>query len=90
MELWIDILGWAGALAVLLAYGLVSNHKVKGDSQIYQWLNLAGGIFLLINTIYFGAIPSAFVNVVWIGIAVVALIKIWTSPFRGRREQKTD
>lgn len=76
VRLWIDVIGWAGALAVLLGYGLISNGKLSGDSRLYQLLNLAGGIFLLINTIYFEAFPSAFVNVVWIVIAIFALIKI--------------
>jgi hypothetical protein len=72
----IDVIGWAGALAVLLGYGLISSGKISGESRLYQFLNLAGGIFLLINTIYFGAFPSAFVNVVWIVIAIAALIRI--------------
>lgn len=73
---WVDLIGWAGALAVLLAYALISARKLKGDSRAFQLLNLAGGVFLLINTVYFGALPSAFVNLVWIGIAVVALVRI--------------
>lgn len=76
LRLWIDLIGWAGALAVLLAYALISAKRLKGDSRAFQLLNLAGGAFLLINTLYFGAFPSAFVNLVWIGIAVVALVRI--------------
>jgi len=79
MSLWVDVIGWIGAAAVLLAYALVSNNKVGGDSRLYQLLNLAGGAFLLVNTVYFGAFPSAFVNVVWIGIAIFALVRIGRS-----------
>lgn len=81
MDLLIDILGWAGAIAVLAGYFLVSNNKVKGDSLFYQMLNLAGGVFLLIHTFYEGAFASAFVNVVWIVIAVVALSKMQKGVF---------
>lgn len=76
LRFWIDLIGWAGALAVLLAYALISAKRLKGDSRAFQLLNLAGGVFLLVNTLYFGAFPSAFVNLVWIAIAVVALVKI--------------
>ena len=73
MELTIDILGWCGALFVLLAYALVSTRRVEGDSLWYQSLNIAGASLLLANTAYEGAYPSSFVNVVWIGIAIFAL-----------------
>jgi hypothetical protein len=54
---------------------LVSTNRLRGDSVAYQLLNLAGGVFLVINTIYWGAYPSTFVNLVWIGIAIFALAR---------------
>ena len=75
MGLMIDILGWCGALFVLLAYALVSTRRVEGDSLWYQSLNVAGATLLLANTAYEGAYPSSFVNVVWIGIAIFALYR---------------
>ncbi len=75
MELTIDILGWCGALFVLLAYALVSTRRVAGDSLRYQSLNIAGASLLLANTAYAGAYPSSFVNMVWIGIAIFALYR---------------
>jgi len=75
MTLVIDVIGWAGAVAVLVAYFLVSNKKLEGDSFAYQLLNLAGGSFLIMNTLFYRAYPSTLVNLVWIGIAVHALVK---------------
>ena len=75
MELTIDVLGWCGALIVLLAYALVSTRRVEGDSLRYQFLNVAGASLLLANTAYMGAYPSSFVNAVWIGIAIFALCR---------------
>ena len=74
--LFINLIGWTGSAAVLLAYGLVSAKRVQGDSVAYQVLNLVGSVFLLSNTIYWGAYPSSFVNIVWTGIALFALIGI--------------
>jgi hypothetical protein len=68
----IDLTGWAGALLLLGAYGAVSFHKLRPASLLYQALNAVGSIFLVINTVYYHAYPSAFVNVIWIGIALVA------------------
>jgi hypothetical protein len=71
----INVIGWLGSAAVILAYVLVSTNRLKGDSVAYQVLNLFGGAFLVINTIFWGAYPSTFVNLVWIGIAVFAIVR---------------
>jgi hypothetical protein len=76
MKLLIDIIGWIGSLEVIAAYGLNSYQKIKSDSIIFQLLNLTGGIFLIINTIYYSAYPSAFINVVWVVIASIAIIQL--------------
>ena len=72
----IDVIGWLGAAALLVAYGLVSAKRLDGDSMMFQFLNLVGAIFLIINTAYYGAYPSTFVNVVWIGIAVATILHV--------------
>ena len=71
-----DILGWAGALLLLLAYGLVSFRKVAADSLTYQWMNIGASVLLAANTLFHRAYPSSFVNVVWTVIAVVAILNI--------------
>ncbi len=71
-----NLVGWAGAFLMLLAYALVSFKKLEGDSEIYQWLNIAGSILLVVNTIYYGAYPSSFVNIAWTIIAFFAILTI--------------
>jgi len=71
----IDVAGWVGVAALLLAYALVSARKSKGDSVAYQLLNLAGGALVLVNSFVHGAYPSVGVNVVWIVIAVFTLAR---------------
>ena len=73
-NVWVDILGWLGAFAVLIAYALVSSKRVSGDNIYYQILNLVGSIFLIINTIHYGAYPSTFVNIAWFCIAACAIL----------------
>ena len=80
MKLWIDILGWVGSVEVIAAYGLNSYQRIKSDSLIFQLLNLTGAAFLIVNTIYYGAYPSTVINIVWVVIAVAALIRIWQKP----------
>jgi hypothetical protein len=71
----IDLIGWVGAVLLLLAYALVSNRKLAGDSVRFQLLNLSGGLLLAANSAYHGALPSVAVNAVWIVIGVVALLR---------------
>ena len=80
-ELLIEIGGWIGTAALLVAYGLVSTRRLAGDSTPYQALNLVGGVLVLVNSFYHGAMPSVAVNVFWIAIAVFALSRV----FLGRK-----
>jgi hypothetical protein len=70
----IDIMGWVGAVLLLLAYALVSTRQLAGDSVRFQLLNLSGGLLLAANSAYHGALPSVAVNAVWIVIGLAALL----------------
>ncbi|HEY3249918.1 MAG TPA: hypothetical protein VGK25_02260 [Ignavibacteria bacterium] len=80
-KIFIDITGWAGSLCVLTAYGLLSTHKLTANSKLYQWLNIIGSLCLIINTVFYSAYPSTFVNVVWLFIAIFALINIFRAKY---------
>lgn len=71
----IDIVGWIGSLMIVVAYALNMYKKLATDSFSYYFLNIIGSALLIINTIYHKAIPSAFVNIVWVLIAGTALFK---------------
>jgi hypothetical protein len=86
-SLLVDIAGWAGVAALLLAYGLVSLRRVAGDSLLYQLLNVIGGALLIVNSFYYGAFPSVGINVAWIVIGVLALVRIRFG--RQRRHEPT-
>ena len=64
MKLFIDVIGWIGSIEVILAYGLNSYQKINSNSLLFQILNLTGAGFLIANTVYYGAFPSAFINVI--------------------------
>jgi hypothetical protein len=73
---YIDIVGWIGSAAVVSAYALISLDKVNSRSRVYQVLNLVGSLGLVVNTYYYRAYPSTFVNIVWLVIAALALVRI--------------
>lgn len=75
MKLFVDIIGWIGSIEVILAYFLISHNRVNSASVTYQLLNLTGALFLIINTFYYQAYPSTFINFVWVGIAIFSLAR---------------
>jgi hypothetical protein len=76
-NLLVDGAGWLGVAGLLAAYGLVSTKRVAGDSVVYQVLNILGAALLIVNSFFYGAYPSVGINVIWIGIGVYALIRLW-------------
>jgi formate hydrogenlyase subunit 3/multisubunit Na+/H+ antiporter MnhD subunit len=72
----IEAIGWLAALLILGAYLLLSLGKVDGRSRLYQWMNIAGAIGMIINSGWNGAIPSAVLNAIWALIGLYALVRI--------------
>ncbi len=75
-EIFVETIGWIASFLIVGAFALNSFGKIAYSSKIYQFANLLGGVFFIINTVYHKAYPSAFVNVVWVIIAISALIKL--------------
>ncbi|HEU5292820.1 MAG TPA: hypothetical protein VFU05_19365 [Cyclobacteriaceae bacterium] len=76
MKLLIDILGWIASISILAAYALNSYQKIKSDSYTFLILNILGGVCFVIYTFYLKAYANTFLNVVWVIIAIPALVKV--------------
>lgn len=76
MKLAIEIIGWTGALLILAAYALLSAGKLRSESITYHLMNILGAAGFVINSGWNGALPSAAMNVVWIGIGLSALYQL--------------
>lgn len=72
----VDIVGWIGAVLILLAYGLLTAGKLDARSVAYQAMNVVGAFGFIANGWYHGAMPSAVLNIIWAAIGLVALWKI--------------
>lgn len=79
-RLLIEVVGWAGAGLILVAYLLLSSGRLTGQSRLYQWMNVVGAACFVINSGWNGAIPSATLNVVWLLIGAVTLWRIARRP----------
>ncbi len=70
-----DLVGWAGAAALLLAYALVTRNPTQATGRGYLALNLAGSTGLAANGAAHTAWPSTVLNLLWLAIALIAFAR---------------
>jgi hypothetical protein len=76
-KLLIETIGWIGSAAILTAYALNSYQKIRSDSLFFLLLNFTGGLLLIAYSYFKDAMANAFLNVVWVIVAIVALGKLY-------------
>jgi len=73
----VEVLGWYGLVAVVLAYGSVSLSFISPTSYLYQFLNLSGSVGLGLVAFVKRAYQNGVLNIVWGTIAVVAILRLF-------------
>lgn len=76
IEVAVEVVGWVGALLILLAYLLLSMGRVTGQSLLYQGMNIVGAAGFVINGWWHRALPSAALNILWLLIGAIASWRI--------------
>ncbi|MDP2703765.1 MAG: hypothetical protein Q8P01_00870 [bacterium] len=76
MKKFIEIFGWYGTGAIVLAYALVSFSVLQPTDIIYQLLNVTGALGIGAISFYKRAYQPGVLNVIWTLIALVAILKI--------------
>ncbi|QWZ07411.1 hypothetical protein KRR39_18435 [Nocardioides panacis] len=77
----IDVIGWAGAGTLVLAYALAAGGTLSVRTRTSAAMNVLGGLGLLINSAANDAWPSVGLNLVWLGIGMTGLIRYWRYAF---------
>ena len=75
-DILIQTAGWAGTFLIVLAYFLVSFKKIDSGKKAYQLMNLLGAIGVGVNVFYHQAWPALVMEIIWAGIAAIALINL--------------
>jgi hypothetical protein len=71
----INVVGWLGMALLITAYALVTASRIHATGLAFQLMNLFGGGFLMVNSAWYGAWPSAALNLVWVCIGTVGLVR---------------
>lgn len=76
----VNVVGWLGMALLIGAYALVTAGRIHGTGLPFQLMNLFGGAFLMVNSAWYGAWPSAALNLVWVVIGVIGLARAALRP----------
>jgi hypothetical protein len=74
-QLLIEILGWIASVLIVGSYAFNISGKLSTNSKWYVWANIIGGLFFVINTYFHQAYPSMVVNIIWVIIAIIMILK---------------
>lgn len=72
----IELFGWYGAIAIVLAYALVSFDRIEAQSYTYQILNATGAVGIVVVSLYKKAYQPAALNALWTLIALIAIANL--------------
>ena len=86
MKVAVEVIGWIGAALILGSYALLSTGRLRAESVTYQLMNILGAAGFVVNSGWNGALPSAAMNVVWMGIGIYALRQRRRLPVKARCE----
>ena len=94
LDIMIEIIGWAAALLILAAYGLLSANKLTANDRVYQWMNVFGALGFVINlvtgTLFFIGAPGQYIDspVWWGKLAFLAVAMINIAVFETRQGRR--
>ena len=75
-NLFFEIIGWYGTVAIILAYAMLSFGMMTSNSFIYQLLNFTGAIGIVMISLIKKAYQPAALNIIWAVIGLIALLKL--------------
>ena len=74
MSIFIEIIGFTGTALCISAYILNVQGRLQADSAYYLLANGFGGAFLVINSVWHWALPSAIENAIWATVALFGFL----------------
>jgi hypothetical protein len=72
----ITVLGWVGAVAGLLAYGMVTKGRWTAGSRAFQLTNVTAAALMLMVAAVNGVWPSVAANAAWVVVGGQALMTL--------------
>lgn len=74
---WVEVIGWYGVCAILLAYILNSLNVISSSNIIYSFLNLTGALGISIDAWKQKNYQPVVLNLIWAFVAALTLVKLF-------------
>lgn len=75
----VNMIGWCGVIAILIAYALVSFRFIQPTHLLYQLLNITGAGAIAFETFKRKDAQPMVLNLIWMLIGLIALAQSWLS-----------
>ena len=75
MKKLVELYGWYGMVAIILAYALASFSVIKATDVTFQILNGTGALGIVFVSFHRKAYQPGVLNILWTLIAVIAMAK---------------
>ncbi|MEM9950762.1 MAG: hypothetical protein AAF846_04125 [Chloroflexota bacterium] len=72
-----NIIGTIGVALILITYFLLQTNRIQSDELRYSILNFLGSGMILISLFYEFNLPSFIVEVAWVLISLMGIIRWW-------------
>lgn len=72
---WYDLSGFVGVLLILLAYFGLQAGRMRGDGLVYQLMNLAGALLILLSLVYDFNLSAFVMEACWVAISIYGILR---------------
>jgi hypothetical protein len=76
MDWFPDTIGCFGTIIVLLAYILLQTRKLNSHSLLFSFLNLIGGLMMLVSLLYCWNLAAVAMEISWVTISGFGMVKV--------------
>jgi paired small multidrug resistance pump len=83
--IWHQWIGVAGTVLLLSAYGLLQSKRLSADALLYSLMNAVGALLLIVSLLHRFNLPALIIEVFWLLISGVGVIRACKRSNRGRR-----
>jgi hypothetical protein len=80
MSLICNGIGVLGFMLYMTSYTLVTFQRIDSRGLLYFWLNTAAATFVLISLTQNFNLASALIQIVWIGLGIIAIVTRLSRP----------
>lgn len=71
----LDIVGICGVASMMLAYFLLQQEKFTPHHPVYLWMNLVGGLAVMISLLWDWNLSAFIMEFIWVAISAYSLVK---------------